>query len=184
MSEIASKGQLRLEFLRYAFVTVPLVLLLGFGAASLTATGSNNSWYAALVKPDITPPDWAFPVAWTLLYIMLGLALAMIVHARGAKGRGLAIGMFAVQLVMCLAWTPLFFGAHQVSNALILIVLLAAAALVTLILFGRIRTGAAWLMAPYVVWLTFASVLNWQVDLLNPNAETLVAPSGAAQIEL
>lgn len=184
MSEIASKGQLRLEFLRYAFVTVPLVLLLGFGSANLTATGSANSWYNALIKPDITPPDLAFPIAWTTLYIFQGLALAMILHARGARGRGLAIALFALQLLMCLAWTPLFFGAHQVSNALILIGVLAVTGLVTALLFGRIRTGAGLLMAPYVAWLAFATVLNWQVDRLNPDAETLVAPSSATQIDI
>ena len=97
MSGIASKGQLRMSFLRWAIVTVPLILLLGFASGRAVPAGSENSWYVALQKPALTPPGWVFPVAWTSLYILLGLAVALILHARGARGRGLALAVFAVQ---------------------------------------------------------------------------------------
>jgi benzodiazapine receptor len=87
-----------MSFLRYALVTVPLVLLLGTVSGRLAGSGYGNPWFDALVKPALMPPGWVFGVAWTLLYICLGLALAMILHARGARGRRLAIGLFLAQL--------------------------------------------------------------------------------------
>lgn len=182
MREIASKGQLRGAFLRWAVVTVPFIVLLGFTSARLVPTGGANRWYAALAKPEITPPDWAFPAAWTTIYVLLGLALAMIIHARGSRLRGPAIASFAVALVANLIWSPLFFGMHQVFASLILIGIMFALALVTTVLFGRIRAGAAWLLVPYLAWLTFAAILNFQIMQLNPGAETLVPSSATTQI--
>jgi tryptophan-rich sensory protein len=184
MSEIASKGQIRSGFLRWAVVTVPLVLLLGFGSGRLVPVGSENRWYQLLTLPAIRPPDWAFPVAWTTLYVLLGLAIAIVLNARGARGRGTAITLFVVQMAMNLAWTPLFFGAHQVSYALFLIVLLFFTALATTFAFGRVRSQAAWLMVPYLAWLVTATALNYQIDRLNPQAETLASPPASTQIEL
>lgn len=180
--EIATKEQLRGAFLRWAVVTVPLILLLGFGSSRIARAGAENRWYAALVRPGITPPDWVFPVAWSALYVLMGLALAMIINARGSRLRGLGIALFVVQLLLNLAWSPLFFGMHQVSSALILLVAIFVAALVTTLVFGRIRAAAAWLMAPYLVWLCFAGVLNWEIGKLNPNASTLVPSSPSAQM--
>ena len=180
--EIATKEQLRGAFLRWAVVTVPLILLLGFGSSRIAPAGAENRWYAALVRPGITPPDWVFPVAWSALYVLMGLALAMIINARGSRLRGLGIALFVVQLLLNLAWSPLFFGMHQVSSALILLVAIFVAALVTTLVFGRIRSAAAWLMAPYLVWLCFAGVLNWEIGKLNPNASTLVPSSPSAQM--
>ena len=79
---IASKGQLRMSFLRWAIVIVPLTLLLGFASGRSVPSGSENGWYQALAKPELTPPGWVFPVAWTTLYILIGLALAMGVASR------------------------------------------------------------------------------------------------------
>ncbi len=183
MREIASRGQLRSGFLRWAVVMVPLILLLGFASGRMVPTGSENRWYQLLTLPDIRPPNWAFPVAWTLIYILLGFAIAIVLNARGARGRGLAIALFVVQMALNLAWTPLFFGAHQVSNALILIVVLFATVLATTFAFGRIRPLAAWLLVPYLAWLVTATALNWQIDRLNPDAETLASPPASTQIE-
>ncbi len=182
LREIASKEQLRGAFLRWAVVTVPFVVLLGFTSARLVPSGGANRWYAALIKPPVTPPDWAFPVAWTTIYVLLGIALAMIIHARGSKMRGPAIASFAVSLVANLIWSPLFFGMHQVFWSLVLIAIMFALAFVTTILFGRVRTGAAWLLVPYLAWLVFAGILNFQIMQLNPAAETLVPSSATTQI--
>jgi len=180
--EIATKEQLRGVFLRWAVVTVPLVLLLGFASSRIAPAGAQNRWYAALVRPGITPPDWVFPIAWGVLYVLIGLALAMIISARGSRLRGLAITLFVLQLVLNLAWSPLFFGMHQVSSALILLIAIFVAALATTLVFGRIRRAAAWLMVPYLAWLCFAGLLNWQIGKLNPNASTLVPSSPSAQM--
>lgn len=182
MGAIASKGQLRMAFLRWAVVTVPLVLLLGFASGRSVPAGSDNSWYMALAKPALTPPGWVFPVAWTTLYILIGLALAMILHARGARGRGVAIGFFVAQFALNLSWTPLFFGTHRVSLALIVLIAILALAIVTTVAFARIRRGAAWLMLPYLVWLSFAGVLNWRIGQLNPDAESLVPRTQTSQM--
>lgn len=182
MSEIASKGQLRLSFLRWALFTVPAILLLGMISGRVSGSGYQNRWFAALVKPDIMPPGWAFPVAWSLLYILMGIALAMILHARGARMRGIAIVLFVAQLLCNLAWSPLFFAAHQVWDAFTLILVILGLSILTTLLFARIRKVAALLLVPYILWLCFASVLNYQIAVMNPGAETLVAPALRTQI--
>ena len=184
MREIASKSQLRLAYLRWAVVTVPFILLLGFTSARLAPTGSDNLWFARLVTPEAMPPEWAFPVAWTILYILMGLALAMIINARGSRLRGPAIVLFAVQMGVNLIWSPLFFGMHQVTWALVTIALLFVLALATLVVFARIRAAAAWLLVPYLAWIVFAGFLLWQIHQLNPNAETLVPSSSTDQIQI
>lgn len=182
MNEIASPGQLRLAYLRWALVTVPIILFLGFMSGRAANSGYGNRWFDALEKPAFMPPGWAFGAAWTILYILMGLALAMIIYARGSRGRGIAILLFLVQLAMNLLWSPLFFRAHQVDNAFILILLLIATVAATTFLFWRIRPAAGVLLLPYLAWLAFASVLNYEIGRLNPEAETLVAPALKAQI--
>ena len=182
MGGIASKGQLRMSFLRWAAVTVPLILLLGFAAGASVADAFNGRWYLALAKPEITPPAWVFPIAWTTLYILLGLALALILHARGSRRRGIALAWFAVQFALNLAWTPLFFGAHRIDQALWVNIAMVVASIVTTVEFARIRKAAAWLMVPYLVWISFACVLTWSIGRMNPHAETLVPPARTSQM--
>jgi translocator protein len=184
MGEIASKEQLRMSFVRWALVIVPLVEFLGFLSGRVSNSGFGNPWFDALVKPAIMPPGWVFGLTWSILYALIGFALAMILHARGAKGRGVAIGLFAVQFVLNLTWSPLFFAAHQVLFALVLIVLILVTAIATTVAFGRIRTAAAWLMVPYLTWLSFATILNYQIHQLNPNAEALAPATPRAHIAL
>lgn len=171
-----------MSFLRWAAVTVPAILLLGFLTGRSVPVGDESAWYGALAKPAINPPGWVFPIAWTTLYILIGLALAMVLNARGARGRGLAIALFAAQFVLNLIWTPLFFGAHQVGLALLDIVLMLLLAIAATFAFARIRTAAAWLMVPYLVWITFAGVLTWRIGQLNPDAATLVPRSTTSQV--
>ena len=177
MGGLASRGQLRWSFARWAAVAVPLVLLLGFASGRSVPAGSDNAWYAALVKPAYNPPDWAFPVAWGLIYLCLGLALAMVLNARGARGRGGALGVFAVLLALLLAWQPLFFGAHKVWASLVLIVAILLVGMITAVLCGRVRRAAGTLVVPLLLWVGFAAVLCWQIARLNPDAERL-APGG------
>ncbi len=184
MSALASKGQLRMSFLRYALVTVPLVLLLGITSGRASGSGYGNPWFDALVKPELMPPGWAFGAAWTLLYALIGLAIAMILHARGARLRTPAVVLFVAQLALNLAWSPLFFAAHQVTAAYWLILAMLALAAATTVLFARIRPVAALLMLPYLAWLCFASYLNFEIDRLNPGAETLAVGQNSTQISL
>jgi benzodiazapine receptor len=179
MAGIASKSQLRMSFLRYALFTVPGVLLLGTLSGTLAGAGNGNAWFAALRKPPMMPPGWMFGAAWTLLYILLGLSLAMVLHARGAKDRKRAVMLFAVQLVLNFAWSPVFFAFHQVQAALSIIAAMIVVDVAMVFVIWRIRMPAALLLYPYLGWLMFASVLNYQILTLNPNADTL-APRGAS----
>lgn len=184
MAEIASKNQLRLSFLRWAAVVVPLILFLGFLSSRIVPGGARNAWYAALAKPAMTPPDWSFPVVWGVLYVLTGLALAIVLHARGARLRGVAVASFVAQFVIGLAWTPLFFGAHLVFWALAVLGVMLVLAIATTLLFARIRAVAALLMLPYLAWLCFAGLLTWQIMTLNPHAETLEHSGPSAQIDI
>jgi benzodiazapine receptor len=182
LGSIASKGQLRMSFVRWAAFVVPLVLLLGFLSGRSVAAGNENAWYVALAKPSFTPPGWVFPVAWTILYVLIGFALAIALSARGAALRTAGVVLFAVQFALNLAWTPLFFGAHKVGAALFVIMLILALSIATAWVFSRFRPAAAALMLPYIAWLAFAGVLNWQIVRMNPNAETIVPASGTSQM--
>lgn len=182
MGGIASREQLRMSYVRWALVCVPLILLLGFLSGRSVPAGEQNAWYQALTKPALTPPGWAFPLAWTLLYIMLGLALAMILNARGAGLRRGAGGLFAAQFGLNLIWTPLFFGAHRIDLALVTLIAMLVLAIATTIVFGRIRPRAAWLMVPYLVWISFAGVLTWRIGQLNPDAQALVPSARTSQV--
>ncbi|AEG49066.1 TspO and MBR like protein [Sphingobium chlorophenolicum L-1] len=182
MNEIASPGQLRLAYARWALVTVPAIVFLGFLSGKLANSGYGNRWFDALAKPDLIPPGWVFGAAWTVLYILMALAFAIILHARGARGRGVAIVAFIAQLILNLLWSPLFFRAHQVDQALVLIVVLFALVAVTAALFWRVRLVAGLLLLPYLCWLAFATYLNYEIGRLNPDAESLGKPALQTQI--
>ena len=171
-----------MSYLRWALVTVPAIVLAGSLSGLLSNSGYSNRWFAALDLPPITPPGWVFGTVWPILYVLLGLSLAMILHARGAKGRGFALLLFLVQLIANFAWSPLFFGQHQVTTALYLIIFILMVAIATFFAFAPIRKAAAWLLLPYIAWLCFAAILNFQIDQANPNAETLVPAAASSQI--
>ena len=185
MNLIASRGQLRASFLRWALFLVPAITLLGFLSGSVAGSGPGNPWFDALVKPSIYPPPAAFGIVWTILYVMMGFALALVVVARGARGRTMALALFAIQFLLNLAWTPVFFGAHQITGALIIIGILNFVLLATVIYFWRVRPLAGALLLPYLAWVLFATALNFQFLQLNPHADGQPAPSGAVErIEL
>lgn len=183
MSELASPGQLRMSFLRVALVIVPLILFLGILSGAIAGSGYDNPWFAALVKPAAMPSGSVFPIAWTILYVLIGFALSLIVWARGASGRGIAIGLFAAQFVLNLAWSPIFFAYHAMGLAFAVILLMLVIALATTLAFARIRRTAALLMIPYLLWLCFAGWLNHAIEGLNPDA-SLAPAHNSAQVTL
>lgn len=184
MSELASSGQLRAAFLRWALFLVPGIVLLGFLSGAVAGSGPGDPWFDRLVKPGIYPPPATFGIVWTALYVMMGLALTTVVTARGARRRGFAIAAFVIQLVLNLAWSPLFFGAHRISGALLLMVVLDAAVMVTIVAFYRVRPRAAFLLAPYLAWILFATLLNWQFLALNPGADGQPSSGAAVRVVL
>lgn len=182
MSGLATSQQTRSSFWRTALYTVPITVVIGSLMGYLSNSGYGNAWFDALDLPEITPPGWVFGMAWTMLYIMIGLSLAMVLHAKGARGRGFALILFFVQLIANYAWSPIFFGAQQVTLALYLIVFILAVTIATTFAVAPIRKAAAWLLVPYMLWLSFASILNYQIDQRNPDAESLVPAQQSTQI--
>ena len=108
MTGIASKSQLRMSFLRYALFTVPGILLLGTLSGALAGSGSGNAWFAALHKPPVMPPAWAFGAARSLIYVQLGVSLAMLLHAHGSTWRIPALWLFALMLAPAFSWPSVF----------------------------------------------------------------------------
>ena len=168
-----------MSFLRIALFTVPAVVLIGTLAGALSNSGYSNAWFRALTLPTFMPPGWAFGVAWTILYICLGLSLAMLIHARGARSRGRILALFLVQLAINYSWSPVFFGMHRVTLGLVLIAAMIVLTLVLMALLWRVRKAAALLLIPYLGWLCFAAALNYRIMADNPNAGQ-VAPRGAS----
>jgi len=147
-------------------VTVPLIVLLGFALGWLSNSGYGNRWFDALAKPAFMPPGWVFPVAWTTLYVLMGIAVAQVI-ASDCDAKRPALLMFATQLVLNLAWSPIFFGMHQARAGLAIIIVLTIDVVITIGLFARVRRSAAWLMLPYLAWLIFATCLNLAIVRLN-----------------
>ncbi|HQS69099.1 MAG: tryptophan-rich sensory protein [Novosphingobium sp. 28-62-57] len=184
MNYLASSGQLRASLLRWSLFTVPLVVALGFLSGQAAGSGPGNPWFDALEKPAIYPPPAAFGIVWSILYVMIGIALAMILSARGAQGRALATAAFVVQLIINLSWSPTFFALHQITGAFWITVAMAVAIVVTLALFWRIRPVAGMLMLPYLAWVCFAAVLTYQFLQLNPDADGKFGTSSVVRVEI
>ena len=182
MSTLASKAQLRASFIRWALFAVPAVFLLAFLTQQFTPGGPGNPWYVALEKPAINPPAYLFGIVWPILYLLMGLALALVLSAWGARGRTAALVAFAVQFVLNLAWTPVYFGMQRIDYGLVTIAALDVALIVTIVLFWRVRKLAAVMLLPYLAWVLFATALNYQFLQLNPDASGPGENDGAAQV--
>jgi translocator protein len=181
MTALASRGQLRASFIRWALFTVPLVVLLGFLSGQLSGSGADSMWFRSLEKPAIYPPPIWFGIVWTILYVLMGLALAMVCAAWGARGRGAAIAVFALQFIVNLAWSPVFFAMRETGAALVVIGVLDVLVLATILLFWRVRRLAGALLLPYLAWIAFATLLNWQFLALNPGGGIEDSANGAVE---
>jgi benzodiazapine receptor len=182
MNQLVPPSQSRIALVRLALFVIPTIMFLGFLSGTMSGSTAENAWYQTLLKPEIQPPGWVFGVVWPTLYLMMGLALAMVLNARGARDRDRAIILFASQFLINLTWSPIFFGAHQVTAAFYIILFMLGLAIATTFAFARVRKAAAWLMVPYLVWISFAAILNFQIDQLNPDAESLYVPAVTSQI--
>ena len=146
---------------------VSVCLLTGF-IGSFATTGSVTTWYAELSRPSFTPPDWAFGVVWPILYVMMGISAFLIWNSGIARKQvKVALGLFAFQLLLNGLWTPIFFGLHMLSLALAEIILLWVAILMTILAFWRVSKTAAYLIIPYILWVSFAIALNAALWHLN-----------------
>lgn len=146
-----------------AFVAV------NFVAAASGAVFKPGDWYASLRKPGWTPPNWAFPVVWTVLFLLNAVAGWRVWEAAGANAAGPLV-IYGVSLVLNAAWSALFFGAKRMRTALIEVLFLAASLVAVMAAFAPIDAVAAWLIAPYLAWVLIASLLNLRMIQLNPDS--------------
>lgn len=125
-------------------------------------------WYSTINKPFFNPPSWIFGPVWTVLYLMMGIALFLIWKEKSEKKlKQKAIIIFVVQLFLNAAWSPAFFGLHSPLLGLAIIIPLWVSILLTIRYFGKISKNAAFLLAPYILWVSFATVLNFAIWWMN-----------------
>ena len=157
---------------KYGLITVPAIVLAGTAIGFLSGSSGPNSWYAGLHKPFFQPPPIAFPLVWTILYALMGVAVAIILVEPPSPRRKIALILFFAQLALNYAWSPIFFGAHDIGLARIVIYVMAVAAALAAGNFLRINRVAGLLLVPYLAWLIFAAVLNGAIQDMNPGAGT------------
>jgi len=135
---------------------------------SIFTSSSVSTWYTTLTKPWFNPPGWVFGPVWTVLYVLMGIS-AYLVWIKGFDNKEvkIALGVFGVQLVLNAVWSFLFFGLQSPFYALIEIGVLWIAITATMFVFYRINKTAMYLLIPYIVWVSFAAVLNYSIWILN-----------------
>ncbi len=146
-----------------ALLLIMICALAGFIGSKFTQTGPD-SWHAQLIKPVFNPPNWLFGPVWTTLYILMGIALYLAIRNKVEKK---GIILFASQLVLNTLWSIIFFGMHNILLACIEIIILWIFILLTIIEFYKKSKTAAYLMIPYILWVSFASILTLSIYILN-----------------
>lgn len=146
-------------------LSILVVLSIGFFSSFFT-TGSIDSWYQTINKPSFNPPNWIFGPVWTFLYILIGISLYL-VWINKAKSKKAVYSVFAIQLLLNFLWSILFFGNQMILGALIEIIFLLIAILFNIILAYKISKPAAYLLLPYLLWVSFATILNFAIWILN-----------------
>jgi tryptophan-rich sensory protein len=157
---------------RHALLTVPAILLAGSASGWLSNSGYGNDWFSALEKPFFMPPGWAFGLVWPILYVLMGIAVAMILAEPPSDRRRNALILFFFQLALNFAWSPIFFSGHDIRLGKYVIFVMTALAAAAAGQFFRLRRAAGLLLVPYLAWLVFAAALNAAIENLNPSAGT------------
>ncbi len=145
---------------------ISLLISLGIGGISGLIIRGQTGVYQSLNLPPLSPPSWLFPIAWTILYILMGIA-AYLVYLSDPKCRKPALIIYAVQLVVNFIWSPIFFNLHAYLLAFIWLVVLWLLLVATIKLFYQCNKAAGWLLVPYLAWITFAGYLSYNVWILN-----------------
>ena len=148
-------------------IAIIIPLLIGFTSGFFTTTGPG-SWYQTLEKPTWNPPGWVFAPVWTTLYIMMGVALFFVWKtSTNIRIRNIALFLFALQLVLNFFWSFIFFKLEEPGWAVVEIIVLWTAILATIYSFAPINKLSAWLLVPYISWVSFAAILNYTIWNLN-----------------
>lgn len=150
---------------------VKLIIFIGFclsvGAiGSLFTTSSIPTWYATLVKPSFSPPNWIFGPIWTILYILMGISAYIIAQTKNKLATA-ALKLFWIHLIVNFAWSYLFFGLRNPFYGLVCILVLWSLIVAVILRFSKINKMSAWLLSPYIMWVSFATFLNYDIWILN-----------------
>jgi translocator protein len=149
-------------------LAVSIALPLAFGAiAGMFTAKAIPDWYETLNQPSFNPPNWIFGPVWTVLYILMGISLYLVWQTAPGQERTMAMAAFFIQLLLNFAWSFLFFYFKRIGLALTGIIILWCAILVMMFLFYRIKPLTAWINVPYILWVSFATVLNAAYYRLN-----------------
>jgi len=149
-------------------LSASLALPLGLGAvAGIITSDAIPGWYETLNRPSFNPPNWLFGPVWTTLYLLMGISLFLIWKQKRSKARNLAILVFLFQQALNFGWSFIFFYFNRIGFALIEICLLWSSIVIMLVLFYKIKPIAAYINIPYILWVTFATLLNASYYLLN-----------------
>lgn len=148
------------------FISIILCLSVGF-IGSLVTTPSISTWYLALQKPFIAPPNWVFAPVWTILFILMGVSLYSVWTKKTKINKNSAYLFFGIQLVLNFLWSYIFFGLHLPSIAFIEIIILWVFILLTILNFRKISQISANLLTPYILWVSFAAILNLSFVIVN-----------------
>ena len=152
---------------RIAVATLLVFLAIAFIPSLVATSFSPGAWYEALVKPSWNPPAWLFGPVWTLLYTLIGYAGYLAWRSSIANQRYAAFSIYAIQLLLNALWTPLFFGYHSPGLALVNIVAQWISIALNIAVFYRIKPAAGLFLVPYLLWVSFALVLNASIWILN-----------------
>lgn len=148
-------------------ISILVPLLVGAISGFFTSSGVNG-WYATANKPWFNPPNWIFAPVWTALYILMGISLFLVWKSGAEKTiKQTAIILFAIQLALNFFWSFIFFKLQLPGWAFAEIILMWIMIFISILWFGKISSTAAWLLVPYISWVSFASVLNYAVWKLN-----------------
>ena len=148
-------------------ISILIPLVVGFTSSFFTASGVST-WFQTIEKPSWNPPNWVFAPVWTSLYILMGISLFLIWKNKfDQQKKRTALILFAFQLLLNFLWSFIFFGQHQIGWALADIVILWLALLATIFAFAPLNRTAAWLLVPYISWVSFAALLNFSIWTLN-----------------
>lgn len=147
-------------------ISILIPLIIGFAGSFFTAS-SVDSWYATINKPSFNPPGWIFAPVWTTLYILIGLSFYLVWRNNFGEARKKVISIYFMQLIFNLLWSVLFFGLKSPLLGFIDIILLLIFIIANTIIFYKISKTAGYLLIPYLLWVSFASILNFSIFLLN-----------------
>ena len=147
---------------------ISLIATIGIGSlGGIFTIAEIPNWYAGLNKPSFNPPNWLFGPVWTSLYTMMGVAFYLIWKQAETATRKKAILLFIIQFVLNFFWSIIFFSLHSIGAALIEIIVMWIFILLTIIQFSKLSKPAAWLLVPYIAWVSFASLLTASIWKLN-----------------